>query len=117
MTRATSELRIFVYGSLKRGFSNHAQLAQATFVGECQTAPRYRLLVFGAYPALSEGDREVAGELYAVDQRALFDLDRFEGKAYRRASVELADGSTAQAFFLVPELVARALPAPENRWL
>lgn len=106
-----------MYGSLKRGFKNHAQLARATFVGECQTAPRYRLLVFGAYPALSEGDHEVAGELYAVHQRTLFELDRFEGQAYRRASVELADGSVAQAYFLVPELVARAVPAPQNRWL
>lgn len=117
MTDAAPGVRIFVYGSLKRGFSNHARLAQATFVGECQTAPRYRLLVFGAYPALSEGDHEVAGELYAVHPRTLRALDRFEGQAYQRASVELADGSVAEAYFLVPDLVARAVPAPHNRWL
>lgn len=109
---------LFVYGSLKRGFSNHPLLVTAHFVGECRTEARYQLLVFGIYPALSEGgDRAIAGELYAVDTRLLFELDEFEGEAYRRRAVQLEDGRTAEAYFLAPERRAEAVPDPRDRWL
>jgi gamma-glutamylcyclotransferase (GGCT)/AIG2-like uncharacterized protein YtfP len=109
---------LFVYGSLKRGFSNHFLLAAARFVGECRTAAGYQLLVLGIYPALSEGsDRAIAGELYAVDARLLFELDEFEGEAYRRRAVQLEDGRAAEAYFLVPERRADAMPDPRDRWL
>lgn len=108
---------LFVYGSLKRGFSNHRLLARAAFVADVHSAPRYSLLVLGVYPALAEGKQEIEGELYLVDERTFQNLDVFEGEAYRRSPVELADGRTAHAYFLVPELVKRAVPAPQNRWL
>ena len=109
---------LFVYGSLKRGFSNHRHISHAVFVGECQTEPRYRLLVFGSYPALAaDGDQEIHGELFLVDAATLADLDAFEGDAYRRHAVSLADGRTAESYLLVSELLDRAVPAPQNRWL
>jgi gamma-glutamylcyclotransferase (GGCT)/AIG2-like uncharacterized protein YtfP len=109
---------LFVYGSLKRGFNNHAQISHAVFVGECQTARRYQLLVLGAYPALAaDGEHEIQGELYLVDRATLEALDDFEGKAYRRGSVSLVDGRTAQTYLLVPELLDCAVPAPQNWWL
>jgi gamma-glutamylcyclotransferase (GGCT)/AIG2-like uncharacterized protein YtfP len=112
-----SKQLLFVYGSLKRGFSNHRQLSRAAFVGECQTAQRYRLFLLGPYPALaSEGEHRIHGELYAVDRRTLAKLDVFEGKAYRRAGVELADGRNAHAYFLVSELSGRAVPGLHSRW-
>jgi len=114
---AETEL-LFVYGSLKRGFSNHRKLAVAQFVGECRTAQRYQLSLLGVYPALSaEGDRAIAGELYAVDARILSALDEFEGEAYRRGAVELSDGRVAQAYFLAPKWRASAVPDPRDRWL
>lgn len=109
---------LFVYGSLKRGFSNHPLMATAVFVGECRTAPRYRLLVLGPYPALSDGgDRAIAGELYSVDRRLLSKLDDFEGAAYRRRTVHLAEGRAAEAYFLVAERRASAVLDPRDRWL
>ncbi|HWA72440.1 MAG TPA: gamma-glutamylcyclotransferase family protein [Polyangiaceae bacterium] len=118
MTAAGEARLLFVYGSLKRGFSNHRLLAGARFVGECRTEARYQLLVLGIYPALSDqGDRAIAGELYALDARQLSKLDEFEGEAYRRRAVQLEDGRVAEAYFLVPERRAQAAPDPRDRWL
>ena len=36
-------IRLFVYGTLKRGGSNHAQLAGQKFIAEAHTMPGYTL--------------------------------------------------------------------------
>jgi gamma-glutamylcyclotransferase (GGCT)/AIG2-like uncharacterized protein YtfP len=86
---------IFVYGTLKRGCSNHYYLAGQTFVGPARTRPGYRLYDHGGYPGLvaKPDDREgVAGEVWAVDEEALRQLDHFEGVnegLYRREPLPL----------------------------
>lgn len=86
---------IFVYGTLKRGFSNHRFLAGQTFVGEARTRPGFRLFDAGSYPGLVAwpADTEgVRGEVWSVDAEALTRLDRFEGLfegLYRREPVPL----------------------------
>ena len=96
---------LFVYGTLKRGGSNHAHLAGQKFLGPARTAAGYTLVSLGDYPGLvlSPDDREgVTGELWSVDDPCLAHLDEFEGMAeslYRRAEIPLATpcshGSTA----------------------
>jgi gamma-glutamylcyclotransferase (GGCT)/AIG2-like uncharacterized protein YtfP len=84
------------------GESNHPVLGEARLVGSARTAPRYRLVDLGPYPALmEEGCCAVSGELYEIDARTLRHLDRFEGHPdlYRRAPVELASGELAIAYF------------------
>jgi gamma-glutamylcyclotransferase (GGCT)/AIG2-like uncharacterized protein YtfP len=93
-------VRLFVYGSLKRGGLHHEELADAVCVGVARTAPLYRVAAFGLYPALVFGNTAVTGELYDLVPDALPALDAFEGPGYRRALVELADGSVAEAYFL-----------------
>jgi gamma-glutamylcyclotransferase (GGCT)/AIG2-like uncharacterized protein YtfP len=73
-------------------------------------------VVIGAYPALAQGDREITGELYDVDDATLARLDAFEGDEYARGPVELADGQSAQAYFLAPEAAERARPFPRGCW-
>ena len=107
---------IFVYGSLKRGHRHHRELRGARFVGERETAPAYRLLDFGDYPALARGDRSIMGELFEVDDELLSHLDEFEGADYRRALVELADASTAQAYFAVDGGTAGAREFDGRTW-
>lgn len=86
---------LFVYGTLKRGCCNHAQLAGQQFVGEARTKPGHRLHDLGGYPGLVAAAGEtggVEGEVWSVDARALVRLDAFEGVAeglYRRAPVAL----------------------------
>jgi gamma-glutamylcyclotransferase (GGCT)/AIG2-like uncharacterized protein YtfP len=79
---------------------HHEELAGAVYVHAARTAPLYRVAAFGPYPALVAGNMSVTGELYELAPDALPALDAVEGSAYRRAPVELADGSEAEAYFL-----------------
>jgi gamma-glutamylcyclotransferase (GGCT)/AIG2-like uncharacterized protein YtfP len=87
--------KIFVYGTLKRGYSNHLYLAGQQFLGEARTAPGFRLYDLGGYPGMvpHADDRDgVLGEVWAVDANALAHLDGLEGLAdglYRREVVAL----------------------------
>jgi gamma-glutamylcyclotransferase (GGCT)/AIG2-like uncharacterized protein YtfP len=87
---------IFVYGTLKRGCSNHHFLAGQKFVGEARTAPGFRLFELEGHPGLvpRKEDRDgVAGEVWSVDDAALVRLDALEGLdegTYRREVIPLA---------------------------
>ncbi|MGA3006668.1 MAG: gamma-glutamylcyclotransferase family protein [Opitutaceae bacterium] len=86
---------VFVYGTLKRGGSNHRYLIGQNFVGTARTRPGFRLFNLGEYPGMVvlAGDREgVAGEIWAVEADCLARLDALEGVAeglYRREEVPL----------------------------
>ena len=88
---------IFVYGSLKRGLSNHHWLEGQRFVGEARTAPGYRLYSLGEYPGMVEGTdsgRSIGGEVWEVDDEGLASLDILEGVAegmYDRVPVSLLE--------------------------
>ncbi|MBC8010614.1 MAG: gamma-glutamylcyclotransferase [Burkholderiales bacterium] len=75
---------VFVYGTLKRGGSNHALLAGQTYVGPARLAPGHALYSLGEYPGLvadpASPDR-VTGEIWAVDTAGLAALDELEGLA------------------------------------
>lgn len=75
--------RLFVYGSLKRGFSNAHLMHGARFVRACSTTTGYRLVRYqSGYPALVHSPlsgARVHGELYEVGADLLAQLDEFEG--------------------------------------
>ena len=95
-----TRVRLFVYGSLRRGERHHDELADAEFLGACATLPSYRVVEVAGYPALVPGTVAVGGELYSVPSSLVAALDAFEGSHYRRGRVRLDDGSEAQAYFL-----------------
>ena len=99
-------IRLFVYGSLRRGAENHHELAGAVFRGVVKTMPSYGIARLGAYPALVSGSTSVAGELYEVEEADLPALDAFEGPGYRRALVRLDGGGDAEAYFLAEATLA-----------
>ena len=82
--------RVFVYGTLKRGFSNHHVLSSGTasrFVARGSTLHTFPLIIDAycipylvALPrnAKPAGHR-IHGELWDVDADRLAELDRFEG--------------------------------------
>ena len=95
--------RVFVYGTLKRGFYNHRLLASssASFVAEASTRRPMRL-VLGEYgvPYLMKDDdaskdmptTRVPGELWVVDDEGLDALDVLEGVSvgmYERVTLEV----------------------------
>ena len=73
--------RLFIYGTLKRGCSNHHYMAGQRFVEEAQTAPLYRLVSMGSHPGMvsSEPGRSIEGEVWEVDEACLRRLDILEG--------------------------------------
>lgn len=104
--------RVFVYGTLKRGFSNAAYLADAVFETTAVTAHGYSLHIVSGYPALSRsGEGVVYGELYSVSDERLQKLDDFEGvpDEYQREVIELADGTRAEAYLVPAERVRGAV--------
>jgi gamma-glutamylcyclotransferase (GGCT)/AIG2-like uncharacterized protein YtfP len=73
------EHRVFVYGTLLRGESNHRLLAGAELLGAHRTAPCFALYDLGTYPGLTRGGRTaVLGEVYRVSTADLCRLDRLE---------------------------------------
>ena len=94
--------RIFVYGSLLRGETNHDALAGAVYVGEATTEPRYALLDLGEYPGLVEGSARVVGEVYDVSDEVLATLDVLEDhpRLFRRKRIALEGTVACEAYFL-----------------
>lgn len=99
---------VFVYGTLRRGGSNHFRLAGAEFISPGTVAGRmYRI---DWYPGLVLDDAgdEIHGEVYSVGPELLGDLDVFEGLSagevegseYRRvhATVVQCDSRTISAW-------------------
>jgi gamma-glutamylaminecyclotransferase len=113
--------RLFVYGTLKRGFPNHGFLEGQRFLGEARTIDAYPMIVQGLYfspvvmPEPGVGHR-VHGEVWEVDDACLVRLDELEsiGKptGYTRQAirVELADGASVEAgiYFKARERVVYA---------
>lgn len=95
-----SAVRLFVYGTLKRGEVAAHLLQDACFLGEA-CAPGFALVDAGAYPAMvPDATGTVCGELYSVDASRLSALDDYEGAPalFERAAVLLGDGSQAIAY-------------------
>lgn len=73
--------RIFVYGSLRRGLSNHRYLVGQRFLGDARTTPAYRMVDCGGYPGLfpvENGGISVCGEVWEVDESCRKRLDVLE---------------------------------------
>ena len=92
---------VFVYGTHKRGGSNHLFLRGQKFLGDARTAPGFTLYSLGDYPGMvrAPGDTAgVTGELWSVDDDCLAELDRLEGLAeglYERIDVLLVPNGIA----------------------
>lgn len=101
--------RIFVYGSLKKGFGNNRFLATSEYVGETQTPPNYNMVSFGVFPGVcSDGTFAISGEIYYVDNPTLIAIDRLEanGFFYTRELVEMEDGHEAWIYLFTKEKIA-----------
>ncbi|KAF4118068.1 hypothetical protein G5714_000119 [Onychostoma macrolepis] len=107
---------VFIYGTLKKGQSNHSIIknttnGQAEFLARARTVERYPLVIAtkNNYPFLLNvpgmGQR-VHGEIYCVDQKMLDFLDEFEAcpELYQRTTVqvEVQDGDGEGANTLKP---------------
>ena len=97
--------RVFVYGTLKKGYRNNVLLSRSTFVAPATTNPEFRLYDNGSYPCLvkakdGEVAHEVIGEVWIVDDHTLSRLDQLENAPdlYHREEIELIDQEKAWAY-------------------
>lgn len=98
----TQSNRVFVYGSLKRGQSNHHWLNGAIYAGRARLLGA-ELYSLGSYPmaVLRRGSTQVIhGEVFEVDAEGLDQLDVLEGYPgfYDRQILKLSDGSQAWVY-------------------
>lgn len=69
---------VFVYGTLLQGLERHTALGDSVFVGPAIMGGA-KLYDLGTYPGVVQGEGEVTGELYRVNQATLAKLDAIEG--------------------------------------
>src|SRR5438105_2133776 len=102
---------LFLYGSLKRGHSNHRLVADQEYLGDAATEPRYRVIEIEQYGGLIRDDAAglaVRGELWAVSRCRLLELDDFEtGEGlWARGPVAVPGRDGVEAYFWVGEVPA-----------
>ena len=97
--------RVFVYGTLKRGFWNHYLLEGCELFGSAATVPTYKMIENGFPVVMPDPEgKPVAGEIYTVDDETLERLDQLEreGSSYDRRLIDvtlpLASGERLPTF-------------------
>jgi gamma-glutamylcyclotransferase (GGCT)/AIG2-like uncharacterized protein YtfP len=113
-------LRVAVYGTLKRGESNHHWLAGAPFLGRTRI-PGLELYNLGDYPmAVPSLDprARIHAELYQVDGEGLARLDVLEDypHLYDRRRLPGADGQLAWIYTGRRDQVRGCRQVPFNDW-
>src|SRR5437899_2650026 len=122
--------KLFVYGTLRRGFKLHSELAKlkARYLGKGRIGGN--LFNLGEYPGVvpaSSARKGVEGELYelsnakehlpVLDRIEEFDPERPSKSLFvrRRATVRMNDGSRVRAWvYFLPRRPARANPIPSG---
>ena len=93
------EYIVFVYGSLKQGFSGHEHLEGAPFIGKATTVDKY-MLTSNRYPLLSKSQQlcYVKGECYSISKKILDRLDEYEEvpQYYTRDVIQVTMDSTKE---------------------
>lgn len=111
------ETLLFVYGTLKRGQTNHSQLQCALWQGEA-TLEGACLFDLGPFPMAIAGEGQIQGELYALPSKALAAIDAFEGvpRLYERHRRPLSDGRQAWVYLGRPRQVRHVPFLPGGEW-
>src|SRR5262249_39279916 len=102
---------LFLYGSLKRGHSNHRLIADQQYLGDAVTEPRYRIIELGQYGGLICDDADgLAGEgkLLGGGAWCLAGLGDFQtgGGGWARSPGRVAGREGAEAYFWIGEVPA-----------
>lgn len=110
--------KVFVYGTLKKGFSNHFFLANARYLGPARTVERYALYM-DMYPGVYPRDHvsPIVGQLFEVDAATLRRLDALEDhpRLYRREMVEVVTdkGKETAWIYFYPNKAGRLIASGE----
>lgn len=107
------KLRVFVYGTLKNGRTNHGAVSGSKPLGRATIKGSFRFVSLGWFPGIVENEqcleREIGGEVYEIDHDTLATLDMIEGHPsfYERRKVYTSLGCKAWCYFLPGDYVDR----------
>lgn len=102
--------KVFVYGTLRRGFHNHDLMSKAKHICDGRTTDNMRLVVHRSHGIpftwKDEGGKPLRGELYDIDEKYLMPIHSMEVSAGYEAKwlpIILDNGETARAIvYLYP---------------
>ena len=108
---------VFVYGTLKRGETNHHWLEGARWQGEAEL-PGVVLHDLGPFPMAVIGEGKALGEVFGVEACGLARLDELEGypRLYDRQLLSLRDGRRAWVYLGRPRQVLHAPVVAGGVW-
>jgi gamma-glutamylcyclotransferase (GGCT)/AIG2-like uncharacterized protein YtfP len=75
--------KVFVYGTLKKGFHNHSVLQGAEYIGTANSVQKFNMINLGGFPAVlynSDDGYQISGEIYKINDKILDRLDILEGE-------------------------------------
>ena len=108
---------VLVYGTLRKGHSNHRLLGNSELVGSYMVALPYVMKHLGGFPGLlSDGQRhDIFCEMYEVDDDTFQRLDYLEGypSFYNRTEVRVGD-TQAWIYYLTDEEYYQHYPEIES---
>ena len=118
-------MKIFVYGTLKRGHALHDALQAQSFVAEARTEPLYQMFSLGSYPGMVKANSAgeglpIEGEIWEIDAECLSELDEIEAVdegEYERVRIPLQppfDREIVQGYLYLGD--TDGLGEVGNRW-
>ena len=112
-------MKVFVYGTLKKGFGNHHLLKDASYLGTHITEPKYTMYSMDGFPAVSPiGTTRIIGEVYEITTEILEDLDRLEGYPGWYSRETIITKYEPAYIYLMPNLENTYRPIVESgEWL
>lgn len=113
-------MHIFVYGSLKRGFSKHQLMEGSELICRTRTREYFAMIDLHYFPGVLRDSQvsPIYGEVYDINSELLGKLDDYEGDWYYREHVELESGFIAWMYFLrkVPCSMEKYATVTEGVW-
>lgn len=96
-----TEIKVFVYGSLRRRMINHHLMSDTVYVRDdflkgCEIYPNSN----HSYPYAIEGYGRLKGEVYIVNSHKIAELDEFEDvpRYYYKKEMQLESGDLAYVY-------------------
>ncbi len=101
--------RVFVYGTLKKGKGNHGRIFSGYDIKITPAWTYGKLYDLGWYPALTQGNNKVYGELIEFDDpEILMKIDMLEGYSGKESSFNFYERREIQVFSDKEEFTAWA---------